>query len=155
MTHLTPSLLEESFFALDRNAAPGSDGVTWTDYRQGLDERLRALHQCLHQGRYRPTRARRVAIPKEDGSDRMLGILCTEDKVVQQAVGQILSESYELDFLGFSYGFRRGRGQHDALDALSVGLTRRKVNWVGSGHPQVFRHGRSWVDAPVSSAPGG
>jgi len=130
MTHLTPELLRESFFALDRRAAPGSDGVSWLTYRDGLDERLRVLHQRIHQGGYRPKPARRVAIPKEDGSERHLGILCLEDKVVQQAVGEILSQIYEVDFLGFSYGFRRGRGQHDALDAVSVGLQRRKVNWV-------------------------
>ncbi len=130
MVHLTPRLLEESFLALDRHAAPGSDGVSWQDYREGLEGRLRALHQRLHQGRYRPAPARRVSIPKEDGGERQLGILCVEDKVVQQAVGEILSSIYEVDFLGFSYGFRRGRGQHDALDALTVGLLRRKVNWV-------------------------
>lgn len=130
MTHLTPELLRESFLALDRRAAPGPDGVRWQDYREGLDERLRALHQRIHQGRYRPKPARRGAIPKEDGSERHLGILCLEDKVVQQAVGEILSQVYEVDFLGFSYGFRRGRGQHDALDAVTVGLLRRKVNWV-------------------------
>jgi RNA-directed DNA polymerase len=84
MAHLTPELLKESFYALDRHAAAGSDGVRWEDYREGLEERLRALHQRIHQGRYRPTPARRVGIPKEDGSERMLGILCLEDKVVQQ-----------------------------------------------------------------------
>ena len=130
MTHLTPTLLEESFFALDRRAAPGSDGVRWGDYREGLEERLRALHERIHQGRYRPAPARRVVIPKEDGSERGLGILCVEDTVVQQAVGEILSRIYEVDFRGFSYGFRQDRGQHDALDALTVGLLRRKVNWV-------------------------
>lgn len=130
MTHLTPQLLKESFYALDRRAAPGSDGVRWEHYCEGLEERLEALHQRIHQGRYRPQPARRVMIPKEDGSERSLGILCLEDKVVQQAVGEILAQIYEVDFLGFSYGFRPGRGQHDALDALTVGLMRRKVNWV-------------------------
>lgn len=129
MTHLTPALLKESFFALDRRAAPGPDGAKWQEYREGLDDRLRALHQRIHQGRYLPKPARRVAIPKEDGSERHLGNLCVEDKVVQQAVGEILSHIYEVDFLSFSYGFRRGRGQHDALDAVTVGLLRRKVNW--------------------------
>ena len=130
MTHLTPASLKESFYALDRRAAPGSDNVRWQDYQEGLDDRLRVLHQRIHQGRYRPRPARRVAIPKEDGTERFLGILCLGDKVVQQAVGEILSQIYESDFLGFSYGFRRGRSQHDALDALTVGLLRRKVNWV-------------------------
>lgn len=130
MTHLTPGLLKESFLAIDRHAAPGPDGVRWHDYREGLEARLRALHRRIHQGRYRPKPARRVAIPKEDGSERYLGILCLEDKIVQQAVGEILSQVYEVDFVGFSYGFRRGRGQHDALDAVTVGLLRRKVNWV-------------------------
>jgi len=130
LTHLTPRLLYEAYMALDRRAAPGADGVRWQDYQEGLRERLLALHARLHEGSYRPRPARRVAIPKADGGERMLGILCIEDKIVQQAIGEILSCIYDTDFLGFSYGFRRGRGQHDALDALVVGLKRRKVNWV-------------------------
>lgn len=130
MAHLTPQRLYEAFKALDRTAAAGTDGVSWQDYREGLRERLLSLHTQLHAGRYRPRPARRVAIPKLGGGERQLGILCIEDKIVQQAVGEILSCVYETDFLGFSYGFRRGRGQHDALDALAVGLRRRKVNWV-------------------------
>lgn len=130
LTHLTPELLWRSFYALDRNAAPGPDGVRWEVYCEGLEHRLQDLCRRVHQGRYRPSPARRVTIPKEDGSERTLGILCTEDKVVQQAVREILSQIYEVDFRGFSYGFRPGRSQHDALDALAVGITRRKVNWV-------------------------
>lgn len=130
LTHLTVDLLRESFLAVDRRAAAGSDGVSWTDYREGLEERLEALCERMHQGRYRPQPARRVVIPKEDGSERVLGILCMEDKVAQQAIGTILSQIYEEDFRGFSYGFRPGLGQHDALDALTVGIERRRVNWV-------------------------
>lgn len=130
MAHLTPALLYRAYMALDRRAASGADGVSWRDYQKGLPERLSALHACLHTGSYRPRPARRVVIPKADGGERTLGVLCIEDKIVQQAIAGILSQIYETDFLGFSYGFRRGRGQHDALDALTVGLTRRKVNWV-------------------------
>lgn len=130
LTHLTVDLLRESYLALDRRAAAGSDGVSWKDYREGLEGRLEALCDHMHQGRYRPQPARRVVIPKEDGSERVLGILCMEDKVAQQAIGTILSRIYEVDFRGFSYGFRPGRSQHDALDALTVGIERRKVNWV-------------------------
>lgn len=108
----------------------GPDGISWHAYDADLEQRLRALHERLHQGRYRPTPVRRVMIPKPDDSERALGILCIEDKIVQQAVGEILSQIYEVDFVGFSYGFRPGRGQHDALHALYVGILRRKVNWV-------------------------
>jgi RNA-directed DNA polymerase len=128
--HLTPQLLCESFYALERQAAAGVDGVTWDSYKANLGENLGALHARLHQGRYRTQPLRRVYIPKADGTQRPLGIACLEDKIVQQAVVSVLSAIYEGDFLGFSYGFRPGRGPHDALDALAVGLVKQKVWWV-------------------------
>jgi RNA-directed DNA polymerase len=128
--HLTIDLLRDSFYALKRNAAPGVDGVTWKEYQTGLDDRLNDLHRRVHGGAYRAQPSRRVYIPKADGRQRPLGIAALEDKVVQQAVVTILNEIYEADFRGFSYGFRPGRNQHQALDALSVGLHRRRVNWV-------------------------
>src|SRR5690625_4166944 len=127
--HVTPQLLRESFYALRRNAAVGVDGVTWRDYEEGLSERLERLHRCVHTGAYRCRPSRRVYIPKADGRKRPLGIASLEDKIVQQAVTTVLSAIYEEDFLGFSYGFRRERGQHDALDALTVGIKSQFVNW--------------------------
>ncbi len=128
--HITPSLLVESFCSLQRNAAAGVDGVTWREYESILNERVHELHREIHTGRYRVQPSRRVFIPKADGRQRPLGIASLEDKIVQQAVATILSAIYEEDFLGFSYGFRRGRGQHDALDALAVGIKSRNVNWI-------------------------
>jgi RNA-directed DNA polymerase len=136
--HLTPEMLRESYLSLKRKAAPGVDGVTWTQYQEDLDKRLAALHARVHSGTYRAQPSRRVHIPKPDGRKRPLGIAALEDKIVQHAVGQILSAIYEEDFLGFSYGFRPGHGQHDALDALFVGLTRKKVNWVLDADIQGF-----------------
>lgn len=136
--HLSPELLAESFYQLERDAAPGIDGVTWQGYKANLGENLRALHARLHQDRYRTQPLRRVYIPKADGTDRPLGIACLEDKIVQQAVVSVLSAIYEVDFLGFSYGFRPGRSPHDALDALSVGLIRKKVDWVIDADIQQF-----------------
>lgn len=128
--HITPGLLTESFQALSRSAAAGVDGVTWRDYEAILPRRVHELHRQIQVGAYRAQPSRRVFIPKSDGRLRPLGIAALEDKVVQQAVATVLSTIYEADFLGFSYGFRAGRGQHDALDALAVGLSRRKVNWI-------------------------
>ena len=128
--HVTIPLLLDSFYALKREAAPGVDGVTWKDYETDLDRRLEDLHRRVHQGTYRAQPSKRAYIAKEDGRQRPLGIAALEDKVVQHAVGTILNQIYEEDFLGFSYGFRRGRSQHDALDALWMGLMRKKVNWV-------------------------
>ena len=127
--HITPSLLMESFHALRRNAAVGVDGVTWREYGKMLHSRVQALHRNLHSGAYRAKPSRRVFISKRDGKQRPLGIASLEDKIVQQALATVLSSIYEVDFLGFSYGFRPGRGQHDALDALTVGITSQKVNW--------------------------
>jgi len=136
--HLTLELLCESFYALERQAAAGVDGVTWDSYKANLGENLRVLHARLHQGRYRTQPLRRVYIPKADGTQRPLGIACLEDKIVQQAVVSVLSAIYEGDFLGFSYGFRLGRGPHDALDALAVGLVKQKVWWVLDADIQSF-----------------
>ena len=128
--HLTVGLLLDSFYALKRKAAPGADGVTWKEYENGLEDRLSDLHSRVHRGAYKALPSRRVYIPKPDGWKRPLGIAALEDKVVQQAVVTILNQVYEVDFRGFSYGFRQGRSQHQALDALYVAITRKKVNWV-------------------------
>ena len=136
--HITTDLLERSYFALKRNAAPGTDGVTWQAYGENLAEKLTELHVRIHRGGYRARPARRTYIPKPDGSQRPLSILCLEDKIVQQAVAFVLEAIYEADFVGFSYGFRPGRGQHDALDALHAGIYRRQVNWVLDADIQGF-----------------
>jgi len=128
--HITIDLLEQSYLSLERDSAPGIDGVTWQAYGENLEEKLKDLHDHVHRGSYRARPARRTYIPKADGSKRPLSILCLEDKIVQQAVATVLEAIYEEDFLGFSYGFRPGRGQHDALDALHAGILRRQVNWV-------------------------
>lgn len=128
--HLTPELLEASFYELKRSARPGVDGVTWKEYEADLESRIPDLHERVHRGTYRAKPSKRAWIPKADGRQRPLGIASLEDKIVQQAVGTILEQIYEEDFVGFSYGFRPGRGCHNALDALYVGITRRKVNWV-------------------------
>lgn len=128
--HVTVDLLRASFHKLKKQAAAGVDGVTWKGYANGLEERLAELHSRVHRGAYRAQPSRRVYIPKPDGRERPLGIAALEDKIVQQAVVEILNAIYEDSFLGFSYGFRPGRGAHDALDALSVALQFEKVGWV-------------------------
>ena len=128
--HVTVDLLRESFYALKRKAAPGVDGVTWHEYETGLEGRLADLHSRVQRGAYRAKPSRRVYIPKADGRQRPLGVAALEDKIVQQAVVTILNQIYEVDFKGFSYGFRPGRSPHQALDALSVGIHRKRVNWV-------------------------
>jgi RNA-directed DNA polymerase len=128
--HVTVDLLRWAFLQLRRKAAPGADGVTWAQYEAGLEENLRDLHVRVQRGAYRAWPSRRQYIPKPDGRRRPLGVAALEDKIVQRAVVEVLNAIYETDFLGFSYGFRPGRSQHDALDALAVGLQRRKVNWV-------------------------
>ena len=128
--HLTVDLLRESFYSLKRKAAPGVDGVTWQEYETGLEGRLIDLHSRVHRGAYRARPSRRVYIEKEDGRQRPLGVAALEDKIVQQAVATILNQIYEEDVLGFSYGFRPGRSQHDALDALSYALLKKKVNYI-------------------------
>jgi len=128
--HVTTDLLRDSYLRLKKRAAPGVDGVRWEEYGQGLEERLKDLHGRVHRGAYRAQPSRRAYIPKAGGKQRPLGIAALEDKVIQHAAGRVLNQIWEEDFKGFSYGFRKGRSQHDALGALSVGITRRKVNWV-------------------------
>jgi len=128
--HLNVDLLRASFHALKKNAAPGVDGVTWRQYEEGLEDRIADLKDRIHRGAYRAQPSKRIYIPKADGRQRPIGIAALEDKVVQQAVVTILNEVYEVDFRGFSYGFRPGRSPHQALDALSVGIQRKRVNWI-------------------------
>jgi group II intron reverse transcriptase/maturase len=128
--HVSIGLLRDSYNSLKKQAAPGVDGMTWKEYGEDLEARLTGLHGRIHSGAYRAQPSRRVWIPKADGKQRPLGIAGLEDKIVQTAVGRVLSQIWEEDFLGFSYGFRPGRSQHDALDALWVGIVRRKVNWI-------------------------
>ncbi len=136
--HVTTSLLVESFYDLKRNAAAGVDGVTWREYETTLYTRVHELHREIHSGAYRAQASRRSYIQKADGKMRPLGIAAVEDKVVQQAVVKVLSAIYEEEFLWFSYGFRRGKSQHDALDALYVGIERRKVSWILDADIQAF-----------------
>ena len=128
--HITPKLLERSYYDLKRTASPGMDGVTWKAYKVGLEDRIVALHDRVHRGTYRAQPSKRSWIPKADGRKRPLGIAALEDKIVQMATKTVLECIYENDFVGFSYGFRPKRNQHKALDALWMGMTRRKVNWV-------------------------
>jgi RNA-directed DNA polymerase len=130
MHHVSIDLLRKSYHSLKRKAAPGVDGMTWEEYGKDLEERLTDLHGRIHRGAYRARPSRRTWISKTDGRKRPLGIAALEDKVVQQAVGTVLNQIWEEDFLGFSYGFRPGRGQTEALDALWVGIVRKKVNWI-------------------------
>jgi RNA-directed DNA polymerase len=170
---LTLELLRASFYALKREAAAGVDGVKWREYEAGLEGRLADLHSRVHRGAYWAQPSRRVYIPKADGRQRPLGVAALEDKIVQHAVVTILKEIYENDFLGFSYGFRPGRSQHQALDALTVGIRRKRVNWVLDldirgfydnmvhewinkfvahrvGDPRVLRLIQKWLKAGVS-----
>jgi RNA-directed DNA polymerase len=128
--HIDTDRLEAAFFALKEHAAPGMDGVTWRDYEHNLKGNLEDLHARVHRGAYRPLPSRRVYIPKPDGQQRPLAIAALEDKIVQRATAVVLNAIYEEDFLGFSYGFRPGRGAHDAMDALVVGIERRRVNFI-------------------------
>src|SRR5271167_2521708 len=128
--HINVDTLGTAFRALGRKAAPGVDGVTWQDYEADLEPRLRDLHERVHRGAYRPQPSRRTYIPKADGKQRPLAIAALEDKIVQGACVMVLNAIYEGDFCGFSYGFRPGRGPHDALDALCVAIDQRKVNWI-------------------------
>lgn len=128
--HVSVDCFRWAFFQLRKKASPGIDGVTWETYEEGLEPRLQDLHRRIHTGAYRAQPSRRKFIPKPDGSQRPLGIAALEDKVVQQAVVAILTPLYEADFLGFSYGFRPGRSQHDALDALAFGIKAKKIGWI-------------------------
>ena len=129
MHHIAVDLLRDSYKKTKPDAAAGEDEVTRKQYGEKLEENLLDLHERLKSGRYRATPSKRVWIPKADGSKRPIGIQCQEDKIVQQAA-EVLNQIYEEDFLGFSYGFRPGRGPHDALDAVTVGITQRKIDWV-------------------------
>ena len=129
--HVTVDVLRDAFLSLRKDAAAGVDGVAWETYAEGLEDRLVDLHGRVHRGAYRAPPSRRVYIPKEDGGQRPLGIASLEDKILQRAVTDtLLVPIYETEFLGFSYGFRPGRGTHNALDAVTVGVERRKVNWI-------------------------
>jgi len=130
MHHLTAELLREAYEALKRNAAAGVDDVTWQEYGEGLEGRITDLHDRVQSGRYRAKPSKRVWLPKPDGRQRPIGIAALEDKIVQQGTVWVLNQIYEKDFHGFSYGFRPERSPHKALDAIWVGITQRKVNWV-------------------------
>ena len=136
--HVSVDLLKDAYSWLKRNAAPGVDGVTWQDYEQNLEANIVDLHARVHRGAYRALPSRRKYIAKPDGRQRPLGIAALEDKIVQRALVEVLNAIYEEDFLGFSYGFRPGRGQHDALDALAAAITRMKVNWILDADIQSF-----------------
>src|SRR5580692_7348908 len=128
--HVSIEHLREAFGELKRNAAAGVDGLTWAAYEADLEHNLESLHSRVHRGAYRPLPSRRVYIPKPDGRQRPLAVAALEDKIVQRATAAVLNAIYEEDFLGFSYGFRPGRGAHDALDALAVGISSRRVNFI-------------------------
>jgi RNA-directed DNA polymerase len=171
--HVNCELLHEAFFNLKKTAAVGIDQVTWHEYEQDVEANIVDLHERIHRGAYRSKPSLRVHIPKPDGRTRPLGIASLEDKIVQQAVLWVLQSIYEQDFIGFSYGFRPGRSQHDALDALSVAITGTKVNWILDadiegffdaidhdwlikflehrvGDPRILRLIRKWLCAGVS-----
>src|SRR5437762_7781771 len=145
--HVSLGRLRAAYWAIRPQAAPGVDGVTWAAYGQDLEVNLQDLHGRVQAGRYRAKPSRRVYIPKADGRLRPLGIASLEDKIVQRAVVEVLGAVYEVDFKGFSYGFRPGRGPHDALDALAVGLERKRVNWVLDADIRDFfgRIDHSWL----------
>jgi len=146
--HVTVDRLRAAYRALRPKAAAGVDGVTWEDYGRDLEANLRDLHARVHRGAYRARPTRRSYIPKPDGRQRPLGVAALEDKVLQRALVEVLNAIYEQDFLGFSYGFRPGRSPHDALDALAVGIYRRRVNWVLDADIRDFftRLDQSWLE---------
>ena len=170
--HVSVDLLKDAYFWLKRNAAPGVDGVTWQEYAQDLEANIVDLHARIHRGAYRALPSRRKYIAKPDGRQRPLGIAALEDKIAQRALVEVLNAIYEEDFLGFSYGYRPERSQHDALDALATAITRMKVNWILDadvrsffdsvshdwlirfvehrvGDPRVIRLLRKWLKAGV------
>src|SRR5947208_3484336 len=170
--HISIDCLRTAFFALKRDAASGVDGLTWPTYEADLDRNLTDLHERVHRGAYRALPSRRTYIPKADGKQRPLAVAALEDKIVQRATAAVLNAIYEEDFLGFSYGFRPKRGQHDALDALCVGITTRRVNFIFDadvrsffdevsqsllirfiehrvGDPRIIRLIRKWLKAGV------
>src|SRR5579875_3127251 len=145
--HVDLDRLRAAYRAINPKAAPGVDQVTWDAYGQNLGVNLEDLLRRVHSGAYRASPSRRVYIPKPDGRQRPLGIAVLEDKILQRAVVEVLNAVYEEDFLGFSYGFRPGRGPHDALDALAVGISERKVNWILDADVSDFftRLDHSWL----------
>jgi RNA-directed DNA polymerase len=170
--HVSVDLLKDGYSWLKRNAVPGVDGVTWQDYAQDFEANIVDLHARIHRGAYRALPSRRKYIAKPDGRQRPLGIAALEDKIAQRALVEVLNAIYEEDFLGFSYGYRPERGQHDALDALAAAITRTKVNWILDadvrsffdsvshdwlvrfvehrvGDPRVIRLIRKWLKAGV------
>jgi Reverse transcriptase (RNA-dependent DNA polymerase) len=144
--HISVDRLKGAFYQLEKDAAPGVDRLIWTDYEADLERNLETLHDRVHRGAYRALPSRRVYIPKPDGRQRPLAVAALEDKIVQRAVVEVLNAIYEEDFLGISYGFRPGRGTHDALDALCVGIHSKKVSWILDADI------RSFLD-PVSYCP--
>ena len=128
--HVDTAMLRTAFYAMKRDAAPGVDGMTWETYERDLDRRIEELYARVKSGAYRALPSRRSYIPKEDGSKRPLAVMALEDKIVQRATAAVLSAIHEEDFLGFSYGFRPKRSQHDALDALIVGISSKKMNFI-------------------------
>ena len=128
--HVTVDRLRRAYRAINPKAATGVDGVTWGAYGQDLEANLQDLHARVHRGAYRAKPSRRAYIAKADGRARPLGIAAVEDKILQRAVVEVLNAIYEVDFVGFSYGFRPGRSPHQALDALAVGIDKKKVNWI-------------------------
>ena len=145
--HISIDLLRLSFFAIKKDAASGVDGLTWQDYGADLERKLADLHDRVHRGAYRALPSRRQYIPKPDGRQRPIAIAALEDKIVQRATVAVLSAIYEEDFLGFSYGFRPKRSQHDALDALVVAITSKKVNYILDADIRGFfdEVNRSWL----------
>ncbi len=136
--HINEELLTSSFYELKKNAAVGVDEMTWHEYEVDLENRIADLHGRVHRGGFRAKPSRRVYIPKPDGRQRPLGIASLEDKIVQHAVRTVLQCIYEEDFLGFSHGFRPGRSQHQALDALAYAIYEKRVNWVLDADIQGF-----------------
>src|SRR3984893_3865652 len=145
--HVSIDVLRWAFFNIKKQAAPGVDGLTWADYAADLDRNLTDLHARVHSGAYRALPSRRRYIPKADGKQRPLGIAALEDKIVQAAVVAILTPIYEAEFLGFSYGFRPGRSQHQALDALAFGIGKKRINWILDCDVQSFfdKVSREWL----------
>jgi RNA-directed DNA polymerase len=142
--HISTDLLRTAFLELRKDAAPGVDGLTWRAYAEDLDRNLTDLHARVHRGAYRALPSRRQYIPKADGRERPIAIAALEDKVVQRAAVAVLNAIYEEDFLGFSYGFRPKRGPHDALDALAVGITSKKVNYILDADIRSFLYAASY-----------
>ena len=151
--HISIDVLRASFFGLKKSAAPGVDEMRWTEYAEALEANLVDLHARVHTGAYRALPCRRRYIPKADGRQRPLGIAALEDKIVQAAVVAILTPIYEVEFLGFSYGFRPKRNQHQALDALAFGIGKKRINWVLDCDVQsFFRQGQPGLVDPLRRA---